>query len=199
MKRSTSFGILLALFVLSFSDSANAERAWNGSIHVEDANLLIDFDGYDYGEWDDVGRLTFPGRPASYSSAKFVGFRIMADEDNLLRATLRGKVRIKVDGKSAELEDLILVRTSRYAHWKIDPKIIEQLKNPPVKAPQQPTESDCSAFPSPPMHCSSFRCKQSSLRATSAQLNIECHGSRRNRWCPQQHSNAAVPVSLSHD
>ncbi len=127
MKRRTS---LLGLIALFFGGPrwAHAERSWSGRIHLVDANLIIDFDGYEYGDWDDVARLAFPGRPAPYSTAKFVGFRIAADGDNPFRATLKGKVHVKVDRKTAELRGLVLVRDNKYANWRVAPDIIERLK-----------------------------------------------------------------------
>ena len=128
--------MLLAIFV-NCSDSVNAERAWQGSIHL-------------------------------------------------------------VDGKSAELKDLILVRTSKYANWKIDPQIIERLKKPPAKERPLPAERECSISTFSPRHCSISNGGQSSnVGVSSSQLIITPRPTRNYRSAPASFRRLKTRVTLA--
>src|SRR5260221_10465395 len=57
--------------------------------------------------------------------------KVAADTDNPLRATLKGKVSIRVNvggnaGDQADVSELKLVREKNNARWKIDPAEVER-------------------------------------------------------------------------
>ena len=58
MNRMYYFIIVFVGFVTQ-AIPACGERAWEGHIRLIDSNIVMVFEGYDYGTWDDVGRLEF--------------------------------------------------------------------------------------------------------------------------------------------
>ncbi|MCM2372761.1 hypothetical protein [Aporhodopirellula aestuarii] len=121
--------IALLLFLAFGTLSVRAERAWSGSIHLVESNILLHFGGMEYGYWSDVGYLKLPGssiRGGTYQG--LVAYRFLPDPNDPLRSTIKGTVRLEIDGKKAKIKNLVLVRRTPTADWRIDPEIIERLK-----------------------------------------------------------------------
>jgi len=74
MKYSIVMACLCAVFT-TFNSPVRAERALEGHIFLVDSKIVMIFNGYDYGTWDDVGRLDFPalGRSSGGASGWTVG------------------------------------------------------------------------------------------------------------------------------
>lgn len=136
------FFSVISVFYLACVSSAFAERAWEGHIHLVDSNVMMVFDGYDYGTWDDVGRLDFPARGRASGGAWSVAFRITPDDDNPLQATIHGTIELVVDEQKAVIKELRFVRKHKHADWQMDPRIIEELKNTPNRGPKGESQPD---------------------------------------------------------
>lgn len=132
----------ISVFYLTCVSSAFAERAWEGHIHLVDSNVMMVFDGYDYGTWDDVGRLDFPARGRASGGAWSVAFRITPDNDNPLQATIHGNIELVVDEQRAVIKELRFVRKHKHADWQIDPRVIKELKNTPNRDPKGESQPD---------------------------------------------------------
>ncbi len=132
------------LFLALGTSAAHAERAWQGSICLVDVNMLFHFDGYDHGDWSDLGLLRFPGRSLRGPSRDLVSFRLLPSEDDPLSTTIKGSIEIQVDRRSAKLDKLDFVRPHRHADWRIDPKIIEKLERDSLNA-LPPADQDSSS------------------------------------------------------
>ncbi|WP_442511920.1 hypothetical protein SH528x_003670 [Novipirellula sp. SH528] len=127
--RSNLAIVLLISASFAWPSHAGAERAWDGSIHFVDINMKFSFGGLEYGYWYDVGYLDFPGKNTRISREYDIGMMILPDQNDPLRSTMKGTIRLEVDGKKAELEKLVLVRSTRYGKWRIDPEIIKRLED----------------------------------------------------------------------
>lgn len=122
--------VLFITAVFAWPSSVSAERAWSGSIHFVDANIRFGFGGMEHGYWSDFGYLKFPGNPSRGGDINgLVRYRFLPDQNDPLRSTIKGTIRLEVDGRKAELKQLVLVRPGPASDWRIDPKIIERLKN----------------------------------------------------------------------
>lgn len=144
----------ISMICLTCGSSALADRAWEGHIHLVGSNIEMVFDGYDYGTWDDVGRLDFPARGRASGGAWSVAFRIAPDAENPLQATIHGAVELVVDEQKAVIKELRFVRKHNYADWQIDPKIIEDLKNRtnPDQKDKGHSEPDANGKPATDQH-----------------------------------------------
>ncbi|EMB14910.1 hypothetical protein [Rhodopirellula europaea] len=120
-----------------------AERAWQGSIHLMDANILFHFDGYGYGDWHTIGGLRFPGNRLRAPRRNLVDFRLLPSKEDPLRTSIKARVEIKIDGYEAAFDRLDFTRSSRHADWRIDPRFIQRLKT--EEAAKQSTQSDPKA------------------------------------------------------
>jgi hypothetical protein len=198
--------ISISMICLTCGSSALADRAWEGHIHLVGSNIKMVFDGYDYGTWDDVGRLDFPARGRVSGGAWSVAFRITPDDDNPLQATIHGTVELVVDEQKAVIKELRFVRKHKYADWQIDPKIIDDLKNrtnrdqkdnghseheangqPATDQHNSPADSDASRDNTPPTLLDADFRNLSTLDALLTAAWLMSH--RRNRYMRLEATN----------
>ena len=112
--------------VLSLTASASAERLWKGHIHLVDCRLKLDFADYGSGDMNAIKFVEIKtGRAGKFHQA---GFSFVPDEDDPLQVTFSGNIRVIVDGWSAEIRKLRLVRETRYSQtWKVHPDDAKRL------------------------------------------------------------------------
>lgn len=118
---------IMAIIILgSLAASAGAERVWEGHIHLVDCRMQLHFAGYEYGDLNDLQSVEIKtGRGGGLHEARFI---IVPDDDDPLRATFSGRIRVVVDGKSAETWKLRLVRRTKLSKtWKIHPDDVKRL------------------------------------------------------------------------
>ena len=125
MKNFIQF-IFAIVAVGSLASSASAERVWEGHIHLVDCRMQLHFVGYEYGDLNDLQSVEIKtGRGGGLHEARFI---IVPDDDDPLRATFSGCVRVVVDGKSAETWNLRLVRRTKLSKtWKVHPDDVKRL------------------------------------------------------------------------
>ncbi len=118
--------IMAILISSTLASDAKSERVWEGHIHLVNCRLQLHFAGYEYGDLNDLRSIEIKtGRGGGLHEARFI---IVPDDDDPLRATFSGRIRVVVDGKSAETRKLRLVRRSKFSEtWKIHPDDIRRL------------------------------------------------------------------------
>ena len=111
---------------VSLSSSAYADRLWEGYIHLVDSHLKLPFADYGHSDLSALKHLEIKtGRVGKFHQA---GFAFVPDDDDPFQVTFNGKIRVFVDGWSAETRKLRLVRKTPYSNtWKVHPGDVKQL------------------------------------------------------------------------
>ena len=119
-------GVVALAIVLSFSLNASAERLWEGHIHFVDYRLKLFFADYGASDMNALRHVEVEtGRAGKFHQA---GFSFVAEDDDPCQATFTGNMRVVVDGWSAEIRKLRLVRKTSYSQtWKVHPDDVKRL------------------------------------------------------------------------